>query len=133
MLLAGASSLLATDPAVAEDAKMGVPAPQKDPMLGVSLVLAGCVAQGLQYVFEEKVMAVDDVPPLVVIGMEGLWGVALTLFVVYPVCYMLPGEDNGSFEDPWDAIRMISNSGMLQVRKRKTIQKSKIVLLPCHT
>ena len=37
----------------------------KDPRIGVFLVLMGCLAQGVQYVFEEKVMAVDNVPPLV--------------------------------------------------------------------
>lgn len=43
----------------------------KDPRIGVFLVVLGCLAQGVQYVFEEKVMAVDNVPPLVVIGFEG--------------------------------------------------------------
>lgn len=43
-------------------------------------------------VFEEKVMAVDNAPPLVVIGMEGLWGTFLTLILVYPAAYMIPGN-----------------------------------------
>ena len=37
----------------------------KDPRVGIVLVLIGCIAQGVQYVFEEKVMAVDNAPPLV--------------------------------------------------------------------
>lgn len=86
----------------------------KDPRVGVVLVLLGCLAQGVQYVFEEKVMAVDDVPPLVVIGMEGVWGALLTLVVVYPVAYLVPGSDNGSYEDPWDSLAMIVNSRWLQ-------------------
>jgi hypothetical protein len=66
-------------------------------------------------VFEEKVMAVDNAPPLVVIGCEGLWGTVLTLILVYPLAYALPGKDNGSFEDPYDAIAMIQHSSTLQV------------------
>jgi len=65
-------------------------------------------------VFEEKVMAVDNAPPLVVIGCEGLWGTVLTLVLVYPLAYALPGQDNGSFEDPYDALAMVTNSTTLQ-------------------
>lgn len=65
-------------------------------------------------VFEEKVMSVNNAPPLVVIGFEGLWGTLLTVFVVYPLCYYLPGQDNGSFEDPFDALAMVKNSPTLQ-------------------
>jgi drug/metabolite transporter (DMT)-like permease len=87
----------------------------KDPRIGILLVLLGCVAQGVQYVFEEKVMAVDNVPPLIVIGMEGVWGTLLSLLVVYPIAKIWPGNDNGSFEDPFDSIRMISNSKNMQI------------------
>lgn len=87
----------------------------KDPRVGIVLVLIGCIAQGVQYVFEEKVMAVDNAPPLVVIGCEGIWGTILTLLVVYPVAYLSPGSDNGSFENPFDAIQMIKSSPSLQM------------------
>lgn len=60
-------------------------------------------------------MAVDNAPPLVVIGCEGMWGAALTLLLVYPLSYLLPGDDNGRFEDPFDAVAMIQNSPSLQV------------------
>lgn len=87
----------------------------KDPRIGILLVLLGCIAQGVQYVYEEKVMAVDNVPPLVVIGMEGIWGTLLTLILVYPAAKFCPGPDNGSFEDPWDSLSMIQNSSSLQL------------------
>ncbi len=60
-------------------------------------------------------MSVDNAPPLVVIGCEGLWGAALSLLVVYPLAYLAPGQDNGSFEDPFDALAMIGNSTQLLV------------------
>ena len=59
-------------------------------------------------------MAVDNAPPLVVIGCEGIWGTILTIVLVYPIAYALPGVDNGSFENPYDAIAMISNSPALK-------------------
>lgn len=87
----------------------------RDPRIGILLVVFGCIAQGVQYVFEEKVMSVDNAPPLVVIGAEGLWGTFLSLVLVYPIAYLMPGSDNGSYEDPFDAIAMIQNSKALQV------------------
>lgn len=89
-------------------------AASKDPRVGIFLVVLGCMAQGVQYVFEEKVMSVDGVPPLVVIGTEGLWGTFLTIFLVYPLAYALPGADNGHFEDPWDALAMVQNNSTLR-------------------
>jgi hypothetical protein len=37
----------------------------EDAKFGLMLVVLGCIAQGVQYVFEEKVMKVDNAPPLV--------------------------------------------------------------------
>ena len=110
MLLVAASSL--TAPVSDDDNATTV---SSDPKLGVTLVVIGCLAQGVQYVFEEKVMADDDpAPPLVVIGMEGLWGTALSLFVIYPLAYMLPGSDvDGCYENPWNDFYMVSSSPVL--------------------
>ncbi len=93
-----------------------------NPLIGISLVIIGCLAQGVQYVFEEKVLNAsqesedgEDVPPLVVIGCEGFWGVFLTLAVVYPLSMNLPGKDvGGVFENYHDSIAMIQNSPQLQ-------------------
>ena len=53
---------------------------QKNPAIGVALILGGALVQSLQYVFEELVMsdkgggaAPAKVPPFLLIGMEGLW------------------------------------------------------------
>jgi drug/metabolite transporter (DMT)-like permease len=87
-----------------------------DALLGVVLVMAGAFVQALQFVFEEKVMTLDDdaAPPLLVIGMEGLWGSVLCLFVVYPLVYLLPGSDHGSYEDPFNTWYMLMHSTTLQ-------------------
>eukprot|EP00522_Entomoneis_paludosa_P006987 CAMPEP_0172444098 /NCGR_PEP_ID=MMETSP1065-20121228/4211_1 /TAXON_ID=265537 /ORGANISM="Amphiprora paludosa, Strain CCMP125" /LENGTH=474 /DNA_ID=CAMNT_0013194517 /DNA_START=199 /DNA_END=1623 /DNA_ORIENTATION=+ len=85
-------------------------------LLGVSLVMLGAFVQALQFVFEEKVMTLDEaaVPPLLLIGMEGLWGTILCLVVVYPLVYFLPGEDHGSYEDPFNTYAMFMNSPVIQ-------------------
>lgn len=60
-------------------------------------------------------MAVDDAPPLVVIGMEGLWG-TLIMLVVFPIVAWLPGRDMGSIENTWDSLHMVAESQAIQAR-----------------
>jgi drug/metabolite transporter (DMT)-like permease len=86
-------------------------------LLGVALVMAGAFVQALQFVFEEKVMTMDEAsaPPLLLIGMEGLWGTVLCLLVVYPVVYYIPGSDHGSYEDPFNTWAMFVQSPNIQV------------------
>jgi drug/metabolite transporter (DMT)-like permease len=55
-----------------------------NPALGSFFILLSCIVQGSQYIFEEKVMAVDNAPPLVVIGMEGFWGTVI-MVILFPV------------------------------------------------
>jgi len=85
-------------------------------LLGVMLVMMGAFVQALQFVFEERVMTMDEAsaPPLLLIGMEGLWGTVLCLFVLYPLAYYFPGDDHGSFEDPFNTWDMIVNSPTIQ-------------------
>jgi drug/metabolite transporter (DMT)-like permease len=92
---------------------------KRDPgeaLLGVMLVMVGAFVQALQFVFEEKVMTMDEAsaPPLLLIGMEGFWGTVICLGVVYPLAYYLPGEDHGSYEDPWNTWYMFIHSPTIQ-------------------
>lgn len=54
-------------------------------------------------------------PPLLLIGMEGFWGTLFCLVVIYPLVYYLPGDDHGSYEDPFNTWYMIANSTTIQV------------------
>lgn len=54
-------------------------------------------------------------PPLLLIGMEGLWGTILCLVVVYPLVYFLPGDDHGSYEDPFNTWYMFVNERHIQI------------------
>ena len=88
----------------------------RDPVMGILFILLSCIVQGSQYVFEEKVMAVDNAPPLVVVGMEGVWGSILMPMVVFPWAYILPGTDvDGCFENVLDAYYMVQNSTSIQI------------------
>ena len=71
-------------------------------------ILLSCLVQGSQYVFEERVMTVDNAPPLVVVGMEGLWGALLMPLIVFPWAMLLPGSDaGGCLESLYDSYVML--------------------------
>ncbi len=112
----------------------------KNPVWGVILILSGAFVQSLQYAFEEKVMTMGEssptghdalpsdesnadeatssggvsAPPLLLIGMEGMWGTLICLFLLYPAAYYMPGPDHGSIENPYNTMQMIANSADIQ-------------------
>jgi len=81
-----------------------------DAMFGMAIVLAGQVVQASQVVSEEVLMKQVRLPPLQIVGFEGLWGVLVMIFIIFPVCYFVPGQDAGSFESLPDTLTMLSNS-----------------------
>lgn len=79
--------------------------------IGVFLILLSCVVQGSQYVFEEKLMTEENAAPLLVVGMEGVWGVLIMVLIVFPWAQMLPGSDQGAcLENLADSWIMVQNS-----------------------
>ena len=97
----GASSMLGDKE---EEAESSVPT--GSPLVGVALTMGGVAMTALQYVYEEKVMSGDvQAPPWLLIGMEGGCGVLLCVFVLYPLAYLCPGSDHGSFEHPGNTLR----------------------------
>jgi hypothetical protein len=49
-------------------------------------VIAGTILNAVCVLVEEKLMKLDvPVPLLLLIGIEGLWGVVLSIFVMFPV------------------------------------------------
>ena len=78
--------------------------------------MSGAFVQAVQFVFEEHVMTMDiPAPPLLLIGMEGLWGTLLSILVMYPLGYYLPGSDHGSYEDPFSALSIAIDSNDIQI------------------
>ena len=79
-------------------------------------MLAGAFVQAIQFVFEEHVMKMDiPAPPLLLIGMEGLWGTILSITIMYPLAYYTPGSDHGSYEDPFNTWAMLMHSRNIQI------------------
>jgi hypothetical protein len=99
----------------AEDGESAV-SDNSNALFGVAMVLLGAFVQALQYVFEEKVLSMDiPAPPLLLIGMEGFWGTVFCLFVAYPLVYYLPGDDHGSYEDPFNTWYMVTSDSTIRI------------------
>jgi len=110
MILISSSSLLDSNAEKASTAN------NDNPLLGILLLLASSVVVALQYVFEEKVMAGDgSAPPLLLVGMEGVWGTVLMWGCVFPWAYILPGSDKGSLENVFDSWTMLKNNPTIQL------------------
>lgn len=85
-----------------------------NPAVGILMIVLSCLVQSGQYVFEERIMD-ESCQPLVVVGMEGLWGFMFTTFIVYPIAYFVPGNDLGSYERFDDAWTMLQGNTGAQV------------------
>ncbi|KAL3781545.1 hypothetical protein HJC23_000030 [Cyclotella cryptica] len=114
VVIVGATALLASGGEMEGGSTGNVSS--SETFLGVCLMMAGAFVQALQFVFEEHVMKMDvPAPPLLLIGMEGFWGTVLSILVMYPLGYWLPGSDHGSYEDPFNTWKMFMNSRNIQV------------------
>ena len=113
VVFVGATAILSSEHADEEDTKT---VSGGEALLGVLLIMAGAFVQALQFVFEEKVMTMAvPAPPLLMIGMEGVWGTFLCVAILYPMAYYLPGDDHGSYENFENTIAMIRNSTTIQI------------------
>ena len=86
-------------------------------LFGVAFMLTGTLVQAMQFALEEKIMVHDEVkvPPLMLFGMEGVWGVIFSLFLLYPIGHALQGQDNGHYEDFFNTMAMLWNTPSLQL------------------
>jgi len=84
-----------------------------DMVLGICLALVAQVFSATQFVFEEKFMKGHDIPPLYLVGWEGIFGSILTMGVALPICYAIPGDDHGSYENFINSAYMMFNNGLL--------------------
>lgn len=108
----GASSILNSSSETEDAGSTGV-SPHKA-LLGMGMVVGGQVVTASQMVAEEKLLKDVQLPAMKIVGYEGVWGSLVCIFVVFPLCYLIPGSDNGHFEDTWDSITMVQNDSSLQ-------------------
>jgi len=107
-----------TNPSVSPISTTPAPESSKgmDTLIGIALVLVGEFFHGVQFVYEEKYLTKYRVPPLKVVGLEGING-ALTLFVLlWPMYFIDVGDQFGlgpenRFEDMIDGLKMIFGGG----------------------
>lgn len=88
-------------------------APIGDIILGICLTLFAQIFSSIQFVFEEKFMKSLSLPPLYLVGWEGIVGAALAVFIFLPACYLIPGSDFGSYENFINSAYMMFTNGLL--------------------
>ena len=108
--IVGYSSTMGGKAPEAEGRRLAVHAEGQNPILGMAVTALGTLMQSFQYVYEEKVMADMDCPPLLLIGTEGAFGFVLCGLVLYPIAYAMPGVDHGHYEDPFNTLHKISHN-----------------------
>eukprot|EP00929_Paragymnodinium_shiwhaense_P041613 TRINITY_DN21602_c0_g2_i1.p1 TRINITY_DN21602_c0_g2~~TRINITY_DN21602_c0_g2_i1.p1 ORF type:complete len:440 (-),score=77.17 TRINITY_DN21602_c0_g2_i1:754-2073(-) len=80
-----------------------------DVLFGMALCLTGSVINGGHMVAEEWLLKDLDLSAMEVCGYEGLWGVFLVSAIVFPVVNHISGDDDGQFENDWQAMQMVSH------------------------
>jgi len=82
---------------------------------GMAMIIVGMLFSGAQMVVEEYFMKGISIPPMCIVGMEGVWGVIITFVFIFPVVGRLPGDDvGGCMENLDNDIAMVNNSPELQ-------------------
>ena len=92
-----------TEGAVASQQQTAVSSAQQ--IYGMGIVVAAQVVQASRVVLEEKIMKglkgngeqakeTKKLPPAILCGLEGVWGCAILLVLVFPALYFLPGSDS---------------------------------------
>jgi len=114
IIFVGASSML--NPSPESDVVDGDDEALAEPsnaLLGMGLVFMAQVVVASQIIAEEKLLKEVNLPALLVVGYEGVWGCILCLAIVFPVAGCIPGPDNGKMEDTIDTLHMLKNNSNL--------------------
>lgn len=75
-------------------------------IVGVVLVVSGQLFSATQFLMEEKILKMQDIDPLMVVGWEGVCGMVLALCIACPLAHVIPGEDHGSLENYTNSMYM---------------------------
>lgn len=93
------------------------PQEAKDPVLGDILVVVAQIAAALQFIIEEKYLAKYRVPALLGVGLEGMWGLALSA-IALPILSIVKGPDGMPLDSLITAGKEIRDSWQVQVTHR---------------
>ncbi|KAG9390910.1 Solute carrier family 25 member F6-like [Carpediemonas membranifera] len=93
--------------------------PAAQQALGCLCVVGSQFIQASQIVAEEILLHGVKAAPLQVVGMEGVWGSLITMFVVYPIAMLVPGSDPAfplpykPMENVFDDFAMMFNNKLI--------------------
>lgn len=79
-------------------------------LMGCLFVIGSQVIQAIQIVTEEYLLADIKLDPLVVVGMEGFWGMLMCILVFVPLFHFFPGSDVGQYENTHDTFYRLASS-----------------------
>lgn len=86
-----------------------------NPVLGDVIIIAAQVVVALQMVVEEKFVGKYEVPPLLAVGWEGVFGMMI-MSALSMIFFYIPGpRAGGTFENFNDALLQISGSHVIQL------------------
>merc|ERR1740121_648299 len=102
----GLSSLLVSEGYSGEDREIDLF------LFGIDLVLASQAVRASGLIAEEHLLKRCDLPPLQIVGFEGVWG-GLIMIPLLAAFFFAPGNDHGRFEDAPDAGAQLVGSGGL--------------------
>lgn len=106
--LVGTSSLLSGEGSATQVVS------QEEMMMGMALIILSQAVQAAQLTFEDFFMADMNVPPMKIVGYEGVFGTLAMVLIMMPIVYFVPGpEGQGLHEDTLDTFHMISHNPRL--------------------
>ncbi|CAG0892784.1 unnamed protein product [Cyprideis torosa] len=123
LVIVGFSDLLGhppLKPSEAEESGSNRPIPIDDILTGDILIVLGQIIAAFQVVYEEKYIINYDMAPLVVVGVEGIFGFFIMIFALV-VLYFVPAgppiarNPRGTLEDAPDGLIQIQNNLILLV------------------
>jgi drug/metabolite transporter (DMT)-like permease len=87
-------------------------------LIGIALVVGSQLIQAGQLVIEEFLLKDLSMPPLAIVGYEGLWGTVMMVVLACPLAYLIPGSDfstmkHNSLENTWDSFLCLYHNPIL--------------------
>lgn len=84
-------------------------------LVGIGLIIIGQVVCATQYVVEEHLLKPPNTAaPLVLVGLEGVWGSLVMICAILPLFQFLPGNDvDNRYENTLDTLVKVENSPLL--------------------
>merc|ERR1712176_343227 len=80
---------------------------------GAFWMFAAQLTTATGWIIEERLLKAGQFEPMQQVGIEGLLEVLMFIFIIYPIIFVLPGNDNGHLEDVPATSRMLVASPTL--------------------